>query len=385
MMFADNPSKISRRRVFQSLLATLATLCPVSASRATTSIHPSQTMVGPVDGKSRAKIEGARITARPVKLIGVGGAGGNTVDYMIGRGLRGVEFICSNTDTQALARSATTNTIQLGVSGLGSGSQPEMGRAAAGAATAAIRAAIEGSRLLFITAGMGGGTGTGAAPVIARIARDMGIPSVGLVTMPFDWEGDIRLSRAEVGLVELQANVDSLIVLHNDRLLPQLRDDVTQDEAFGYVAEHFRSVVFGLAEAINAPNAVGVNFFDAWTVMRLPGKTMMGCAAARGPERARIATEQALACTLSAGSELLRAKGALVLVAATKGGLKSSEFRLIVSLVRAHTAPDAHVVSGLTYVERLRDKIRVTVLCLPALHGHLFHHLESVHRIAGSS
>jgi cell division protein FtsZ len=362
MMFADYPSKISRRSVFQSLLATFDAVCPVSASRATTSIHPSQTMLGPLDGESRAKIEGARTTARPAKLIGVGGAGGNTVDYMIGHGLRGVEFICSNTDTQALARSAAGNTIQLGVSGLGSGSQPDMGRAAASASTAAIRAAIEGARLLFITAGMGGGTGTGAAPVIARIARDIGIPSVGLVTMPFEWEGDLRLGHAEAGLIELQANVDSLIVLHNDRLLSQLRDDVTQDEAFGYVADHFRSVVFGLAEAINAPNAVGLNFFYAWKVMRLPGKPMMGCAAARGPERARIATEHALACPLSDCSELLHAKGALVLVAAAKGGLKSTEFKLIQNLVRTRIAPDARVVSGVTYDESLKDQVRVTVV-----------------------
>ena len=299
MMFADNSSKFSRRRVVQSLLATLAALCPVSASRASSPGHPSQPMVGPRDGESRAKIEGTRINVRPIKLIGVGGAGGNTVDYMIGRGLRGVAFICSNTDAQALARSAAVHTIQLGVSRLGANSQPDIGRAAAIAATATIRAAIEGARLLFITAGMGGGTGTGAAPVIARIARDMGIPSVGLVTMPFEWEGDQRLRNAESGLIELQANVDSLIVLHNDRLLSALGDDVTQDEAFGYVADHFRSVVLGLAEAINSPNAVGVNFFEAWTVMRLPGKTMMGCASARGPERARIAAEQALDCLLS--------------------------------------------------------------------------------------
>jgi|JI10StandDraft_1071094.scaffolds.fasta_scaffold209284_2 cell division protein FtsZ len=362
MMFADNPSKISRRSVFQSLLATLAPVCPVSASRATTSIHPSQTMLRPLDGESRGKFEGARITARPVKLIGVGGAGGSTVDYVIGRGLRGVEFICFNTDAQALARSAATTTIQLGLSGLPSGSQPDTGRAAASAATATIRAAVEGANLLFITAGMGGGTGTGAAPMIARIARDMGIPSVGLVTMPFEWEGDQRLRNAEAGLIELQANVDSMIVLHNDRVLSALGYDVTQDEAFGYVADHFRSVVFGLAEAINSPCAVGTNFIDALKVMRLPGKTMMGCASARGPERARIASEQALACPLSDGSELLLAKGALVLIAATKGCLKSSEFRVVSNFIRTRIAPDAHLVCGVTYDETLRDKIRVTVV-----------------------
>ncbi|MDP2021997.1 MAG: cell division protein FtsZ, partial [Hydrogenophaga sp.] len=169
-----------------------------------------------------------------IKVIGVGGGGGNAVEHMITRGVQGVEFICANTDAQALARSATSRTIQLGTSGLGAGSKPEKGRDAAELAIDEIRSAIEGAHMLFITAGMGGGTGTGAAPVIARVAKEMGILTVGVVTKPFDWEGGRRMTNADSGLAELEANVDSLIVILNEKLLEVLGDDVTQDEAFAH-------------------------------------------------------------------------------------------------------------------------------------------------------
>jgi cell division protein FtsZ len=164
-----------------------------------------------------------------IKVIGVGGGGGNAVEHMIGRAVPGVEFICANTDAQALSRSAAHKTIQLGQSGLGAGSKPEKGRESAELAADDIRSAIEGAHMLFITAGMGGGTGTGAAPVIARIAKEMGILTVGVVTKPFDWEGGRRMTNADQGLAELEANVDSLIVVLNEKLLEVLGDEVTQD------------------------------------------------------------------------------------------------------------------------------------------------------------
>ena len=169
-----------------------------------------------------------------IKVIGVGGGGGNAVAHMIASGVSGVEFVCANTDAQALNQSASHKLIQLGATGLGAGSKPEKGREAAEMAIDEIREAIADSHMLFITAGMGGGTGTGAAPVIARVAKEMGVLTVGVVTKPFDFEGQKRMSNADSGLTELEANVDSLIVVLNDKLLEVYGDDITQEEAFGH-------------------------------------------------------------------------------------------------------------------------------------------------------
>ncbi len=186
-----------------------------------------------------------------IKVIGVGGGGSNAVDHMIRCQVQGVEFICANTDAQALNKTAAHRTIQLGQSGLGAGSKPEKGRIAAEMAESDIRAAIEGAHMLFITAGMGGGTGTGAAPLIAKLAKEMGILTVGVVTKPFDWEGKRRTDNAEAGLSELEANVDSLIVVLNDKLLEVMVDDVSQDEAFAEANDVLKNAVGGSAEIGN--------------------------------------------------------------------------------------------------------------------------------------
>ena len=230
-----------------------------------------------------------------IKVIGVGGGGGNAVEHMITTSVGGVEFICANTDAQALSRSSAHKTIQLGGTGLGAGSKPDKGREAAVQAEADIRQAIEGAHMLFITAGMGGGTGTGAAPVIAKVAKEMGILTVGVVTKPFDFEGGRRMSNADAGLTELEANVDSLIVVLNEKLLEVLGDDVSQDEAFAHANDVLKNAVGGIAEIINVPGHVNVDFEDVRTVMGEPGKAMMGTAVASGPDRARIAAEQAVA------------------------------------------------------------------------------------------
>ncbi len=297
-----------------------------------------------------------------IKVIGVGGGGGNAVGHMIGCSVQGVEFICANTDAQALSRSVAHRTIQLGTSGLGAGSKPDKGRESAEIAAEDIRAAIDGAHMLFITAGMGGGTGTGAAPVIARIAKEMGILTVGVVTKPFDWEGGRRMTNADNGLAELEANVDSLIVVLNEKLLEVLGDDITQDEAFAHANDVLKNAVGGIAEIINVPGHVNVDFEDVRTVMGEPGKAMMGTAVASGPDRARIAAEQAVACPLLEGIDLSGAKGVLVLITAAKGSLKLSESKLAMNTIRAYASPDAHVIYGTAYDDALGDDIRVTVV-----------------------
>ena len=297
-----------------------------------------------------------------IKVIGVGGGGSNAVDHMIRCQVQGVEFICANTDAQALNKTAAHRLIQLGQTGLGAGSKPEKGREAAEMAMADIRAAIEGAHMLFITAGMGGGTGTGAAPLIAKVAKEMGILTVGVVTKPFDWEGARRMDNADAGLAELEKNVDSLIVVLNDKLLEVMGDDVTQDEAFAEANDVLKNAVGGIAEIINVEAMVNVDFEDVRTVMGEPGKAMMGTAVASGPDRARIAAEQAVACPLLEGMDMRGAKGVLVLISAAKGSLKLSESKVAMNTIRAFAAPDAHVIFGTAYDESLGDAIRVTVV-----------------------
>ncbi|MBP9907515.1 MAG: cell division protein FtsZ [Rhodoferax sp.] len=297
-----------------------------------------------------------------IKVIGVGGGGGNAVAHMIASAVQGVEFICANTDAQALSTSDAHRVIQLGSTGLGAGSKPDKARDAAEVAVEHIRQAIEGAHMLFITAGMGGGTGTGAAPVIARVAREMGILTVGVVTKPFEFEGKRRMDNADQGLAELEANVDSLIVVLNEKLLEVLGDEATQDEAFAHANDVLKNAVGGIAEIINVPGHVNVDFEDVRTVMGEPGKAMMGTAVAAGPDRARIAAEHAVACPLLEGIDLSGAKGVLVLITAAKGSLKLSESKLAMNTIRAYASPDAHVIYGTAYDDHLGDQIRVTVV-----------------------
>lgn len=297
-----------------------------------------------------------------IKVIGVGGGGGNAVSHMMERGVQGVQFVCANTDAQALNRCGAPKLIQLGNNGLGAGGKPDKGREAAEAAVDEIRTAIDGAHMLFITAGMGGGTGTGAAPVIARVAKEMGILTVGVVTKPFDWEGGKRMNNAESGLSELEANVDSLIVILNEKLLEVLGDEVTQAEAFAHANDVLKNAVGGISEIINEYGGVNVDFEDVRTVMGEPGKAMMGTASANGPDRARIAAEQAVACPLLEGIDLSGAKGVLVLVTASKASLKLSESKLAMNTIRAYASPEANVIYGAAYDDSLGDDMRVTVV-----------------------
>ena len=297
-----------------------------------------------------------------IKVIGVGGGGGNAVEHMIAQGVLGVEFICANTDAQALNRSKADQLLQLGTSGLGAGAKPEMGKEAAIEAEERIREAIQGAHMLFITAGMGGGTGTGAAPVIARVAREMGILTVGVVTKPFDFEGIRRSKAADAGLAELEANVDSLIVVLNDKLLDVLGDDVTQDQAFAHANDVLKNAVGGISDIIHIPGLVNVDFEDVKTVMSEPGKAMMGTAQASGPDRATKAAEAAVACPLLEGIDLSGARGVLVLIAANRTTFKLSESRNAMNAIKRYASDEAHIIYGTADDESLGDALRVTVI-----------------------
>ncbi len=297
-----------------------------------------------------------------IKVIGVGGGGGNAVAHMISSGVQGVDFLVANTDAQALQRSPADKTLQLGSTGLGAGSKPEKGRDAALTAEESIREAIDGADMLFITAGMGGGTGTGAAPVIARVAREMGILTVGVVTKPFDFEGKRRMTLAEDGVAELEANVDSLIVVLNERLLSVLGDDVTQAEAFAQANNVLKNAVGGIAEIINGYGCINVDFEDVRTVMSEPGKAMMGTAVAKGPDRARVAAEQAVRCPLLEGVDLSGARGVLVLITASRDTYRLNESKLAMETISAFSSAEAMVIFGAAYDDSMGDELRVTVL-----------------------
>ncbi|MDQ5882193.1 MAG: cell division protein FtsZ [Pseudomonadota bacterium] len=295
-----------------------------------------------------------------IKVIGVGGAGGNAVDHMIREGVNGVEFVAANTDAQALKRSGAMVRVPLGKSGLGAGAKPEAGRSAAIEERERIAESLKGAHMAFITAGMGGGTGTGAAPIVAEVAREMGILTVAVVTKPFGFEGK-RMKVAEAGIAELQKNVDSLIVILNDKLMEVLGDDVSMDEAFKAADNVLRNAVGGIAEIINFPGLVNVDFEDVRTVMGEMGMAMMGSAESAGVDRARIAAEQAVASPLLEGINLSGAKGVLVNITATRS-LKMKEVNEVMNTVREFAAEDAHIIFGAVYDESMGENIRVTVV-----------------------
>jgi cell division protein FtsZ len=295
-----------------------------------------------------------------IKVIGIGGAGGNAVDHMIREGVNGVDFITANTDSQALGRSVAIQKLQLGKTGLGAGAKPEAGRSAAIEERDAIAESLRGAHMVFITAGMGGGTGTGAAPIVAEVARELGVLTVAVVTKPFGFEGK-RLKIADVGIAELQKHVDSLIVILNDRLMDVLGDDVSMDEAFRAADNVLRNAVGGIAEIINFPGLVNVDFEDVRTVMGEMGMAMMGSANAAGVDRARIAAERAVSSPLLEGVNLSGAKGVLVNITATRS-LKMKEVNEVMNTVRAFAADDAHIIFGAVYDEEMAEDIRVTVV-----------------------
>jgi cell division protein FtsZ len=296
-----------------------------------------------------------------IKVVGVGGAGGNAVEHMIRRNVQGVEFICANTDHQALSRSAARNIIQLGATGLGAGSRPEAGRQAAIEARERITDALRGAHMVFITAGMGGGTGTGAAPIVAEVARELGILTVAVVSKPFDFEGPKRMKVAEAGLAELEEKVHSLIIILNNKLEDVLGEDAEMNECFRAADDVLHNACAGIAEIINVPGLINVDFEDVKTVMSEHGKAMMGTAMASGPDRARIAAEQAVASPLLEGVDLSGARGVLVNITAT-ASLKMKETRIVMDTIRSFAADDATVIFGTVCDDTMGDNLRVTVV-----------------------
>lgn len=298
-----------------------------------------------------------------IKVIGVGGCGGNAVEHMITKNVGGVEFICANTDMQALKKSSAKTLLQMGNSmtkGLGAGARPEIGRDAAMEDRDAIAELIEGADMLFITAGMGGGTGTGAAPVIAQVAKDMGILTVAVVTKPFAFEGK-RTKVAVDGLEELSKYVDSLIVIPNEKLMEVLGEDVPFLEAFRAANDVLHNAVSGIAEIINCPGLVNVDFADVRTVMGEMGMAMMGSAIAEGPERARIAAEQAVASPLLEDVNLANARGVLVNIT-TSTSFKMKEYYDVMNTIKAFTAEDATVIVGNVFDDSIGEGLRVTMV-----------------------
>jgi len=298
-----------------------------------------------------------------IKVIGVGGCGGNAVEHMIAQGVNGVEFICANTDAQALNKSQATVTLQIGgniTKGLGAGANPNIGREAAVEDREGIADAIRGADMLFITAGMGGGTGTGAAPVVAEVAKELGILTVAVVTKPFEFEGK-RMKVAHAGIEALSQFVDSLIVIPNEKLMQVLGDDVSMLDAFKAANDVLHGAVAGIAEVIKCPGLVNVDFADVRTVMSEMGMAMMGSAHAAGLDRATIAAERAVSSPLLEDVNLSGARGVLVNITAN-ASIKMKEVHDAMNTIKGFAAEDATVIVGTVIDENMGDDLRVTIV-----------------------
>ncbi len=299
-----------------------------------------------------------------IKLIGIGGGGGNAVDHMVRSGIEGVEFVCANTDAQALKSISAKTSLQIGASmtkGLGAGANPEIGRQAALEDRERIQEVIAGTDMLFITAGLGGGTGTGAAPVVAQLAREMGVLTVAVVTKPFPFEGNKRMHVANDGIAQLSQHVDSLITIPNEKLLTVLGKEISLLDAFKSANEVLQGAVQGIAELITRPGLINVDFADVKTVMSEMGMAMMGTGVASGDERARCAAEAAIASPLLEDVNLAGARGILVNITAGMD-MAIGEFEEVGITVKTFASDDATVVVGTVIEPGLEGELRVTVV-----------------------
>ena len=299
-----------------------------------------------------------------IRVIGVGGGGGNAVEYMVASEIEGVEFVCVNTDAQALKNNSARTVLQLGTNvtkGLGAGAHPEIGRQAAMEDRERLVDLLDGSDMVFITAGMGGGTGTGASPVIAQIAREMGILTVAVVTKPFPFELKRRMTIAQEGIVELSEHVDSLITIPNEKLLSVLGDRVTLKEAFAAANNVLLGAVQGIAELITRPGMINVDFADVRTVMSEKGRAMMGSGRGSGEDGARTAAEAAMRCPLLEDINLSGARGILVNITASSD-LGMHQFHSVGGSIGEFASENALVVIGTAVDESVGDDIRVTVV-----------------------
>ncbi|BDR19301.1 cell division protein FtsZ [Vibrio diabolicus] len=299
-----------------------------------------------------------------IKVVGVGGGGGNAVEHMVRESIEGVEFISVNTDAQALRKTSVGNVIQIGgdiTKGLGAGANPQVGRDAALEDRDRIKDSLTGADMVFIAAGMGGGTGTGAAPVIAEVAKELGILTVAVVTKPFSFEGKKRLAFAEQGIDELSKHVDSLITIPNEKLLKVLGRGVTLLEAFASANDVLKNAVQGIAELITRPGMINVDFADVRTVMSEMGHAMMGSGIAKGEDRAEEAAEMAISSPLLEDIDLAGARGVLVNITAGLD-MRLDEFETVGNTVKAFASDNATVVIGTSLDPDMTDEIRVTVV-----------------------
>ena len=306
----------------------------------------------------------AHSSSAVIKVIGVGGGGGNAVGHMVEAGIEGVDFICANTDSQALKGSRVRTSLQIGCNitkGLGAGADPDIGRQAAMEDRDRILEVIEGADMLFITAGMGGGTGTGAAPIVAQVAKELGILTVAVVTKPFQMEGGKRMQIAEHGIGELGKYVDSLITIPNEKLLTVLGGETTLLDAFRSANQVLQGAVQGIAELITRPGLINVDFADVRTVMAEMGMAMMGTGVSQGEDRAREAAEAAVSSPLLEDINLAGANGILVNVTAGMD-LSIGEFQEVGTTVKEFASDDATVVVGTVIDPEMTDRIRVTVV-----------------------
>ena len=299
-----------------------------------------------------------------IKVIGVGGGGGNAVDHMMKTNIEGVDFINANTDAQVLDTSTAETTLQLGenlTKGLGAGASPDIGRQAAMEDRDRIAEAIDGADMIFITAGMGGGTGTGAAPVVAELAKEKGILTVAVVTLPFEFEGKVRMNLALQGIRDLEEQVDSLITIPNERVLEHMGGDATMVEAFAEANQVLQNAVQGISELITRPGMINVDFADVKTVMSEMGMAMMGSASAIGANRAEEAAEKAISSPLLEDTDLHGAKGLLVNI--TSGpDLTIGEFSKIGKMMHEFVGDDAVVVVGSAIDPEMQGELRVTMV-----------------------
>jgi cell division protein FtsZ len=299
-----------------------------------------------------------------IKVIGVGGGGGNAIEHMVAQNIEGVEFIAINTDAQVLRSSSANVTLQIGsgvTKGLGAGANPNIGRQAAEEDRETIRQALEGADMVFITAGMGGGTGTGAAPEVAKIAKELGILTVAVVTKPFPFEGRKRTDFAEQGIEELSKYVDSLITIPNEKLLKVMGKGTPLLQAFSAANDILSGAVQGIAELITRPGLINVDFADVRTVMSEMGTAMMGHGSATGEDRAEEASESAIACPLLEDIDLSGARGILVNITAGPD-FSIHEFETVGNAVKAFASENATVVVGTVIDMEMSDELRVTVV-----------------------
>jgi len=299
-----------------------------------------------------------------IKVVGVGGGGGNAVEHMVQQNIDGVDFVCANTDAQALKNTSARTVLQLGTNitkGLGAGANPDLGRQAALEDRERIMEVIQGADMVFITAGMGGGTGTGGAPVVAQIAKDMGILTVAVITKPFPFEGKKRMQVAEDGIKQLTEYVDSLITIPNEKLLSVLGKSVSLLDAFKAANNVLLGAVQGIAELITRPGLINVDFADVKTVMSEMGMAMMGSGVAKGESRAQEAAESAVASPLLENIDLAGAKGILVNITAGMD-MAIGEFEEVGNTIKAFASENATVVVGTVIDPEMSEDLRVTVV-----------------------